>query len=213
MLEISPSSFSLFLHSHPVLLVSSRHARSSTLAPVTWYVPLSNTPPLIGLSLKPSTMSYHYIREAGDFLLAVPPAYMAKVVHFCGIHSGRDMDKFRYLNFGAFQSKSVSAFRVAGAVCFMECRLRQISRMGDRPFLCGEIVHLSVDPRYGDEKGWHDKVELVYHRGGNRYQVNGKELDLSDYRPGYIPPDSIGMDLCDVEIDIQEIKDDLPPQG
>ena len=81
-------------------------------------------------------MSYHYIREAGDFLLAVPPASWPGGPFLQSIPA--DMDKFRY---SQFWRVSIQIGQRSGGGCcvFMECRLRQISRMGDRPF-CVEVV-------------------------------------------------------------------------
>ena len=54
--------FQRMLVTHPVLLLSSRRDRYNTLMPLIWYTPVSGDPPTIGISLKPSSASYHYIR-------------------------------------------------------------------------------------------------------------------------------------------------------
>ncbi|MBD3267950.1 hypothetical protein GF373_14890 [bacterium] len=202
MLDVPLEKFSYFIASHPVLVLTSRLGRHNTLCPLTWYLPLSCDPPMLGISLKPSSQSYHSIRETGEFLLAVPPDYMAKAVHFCGLHSGRDMDKLRYLNYTAYRAKEVSPLRVAGCMAYIECRVREITKCGNRPFLSAEVISLYVDPRYADEEGWFDDVVFIHYLGGSQYRVGDEIVDLSAYRPGYIPPDSIGMDFGKIDLDL-----------
>ena len=121
-------------------------------------------------------------------------------VHFCGVHSGRDVDKLRYLNVAAVRAKSVSPLQVDGCIGVLECRVRDVAKIGNRPFISGELLHLSVDPRYGNDEGWYTETELIQYEGGNKYRVKNRIIDLSRYRPGYIPPDSIGEELSDDEL-------------
>lgn len=191
MIGILPEFFSKLINSHPVLLLSSRSGRNNTLSPLTWYTPVSCDPPMIGISLKPSSTSYHYIRESGDFICAIPDETHLKIIHFCGVHSGRDMDKFRYMNMTTSRGKAVSPLYLSNCLANIECRVRDIVMTGNRPFVTGEILAVNVDPRYFDEE-WHPETRLVYHMGGNQYRCGNEIFDMKDIRPGYTPPESFG---------------------
>ena len=182
--------FTRLIASHPVLLLSSRRGRQNNLAPVTWYAPLSSNPPMIGLSLKPSTMSYQCIRESGDFLLGIPHEPFLRAVHFCGVHSGRDMDKMRHLNLTFSQSKAVSPLLLTECVANIECRVRDVFPCGDRSWITGEVLALTANPKYFIEDLL-PGVQLIHYLGGNTYRIGDRLCDMSDIKPGYVPSDSM----------------------
>ena len=51
-------------------------------------------PYLVGVTIKPSNFSHRCISEAGQFGLSIPAGSLAKELNYCGIVSGRDIDKF-----------------------------------------------------------------------------------------------------------------------
>ncbi len=177
------------LATHPVLLLSSRSGRSNTISTITWYIPLSSDPPVIGISLKPSSMSYHYIRESGDFILAVPNESHLKAIQFCAVQTGRHMDKLYHLNLATSRGKSASPLMLTSCMANIECRVRDIIPTGNRPFITGEVVALTADLRYYDH-GWLPHSNLVYYAGGNCYRVGDDIVDMESIRPGYVPPGS-----------------------
>lgn len=180
------------LTSHPVLLLSTRRGRSNNLAPVTWYAPIAADPPMIGLSLKPSTESFRNLRESGDFILAAPTVELLRTVHFCGIHSGRDMDKMRIANLSVTRGKAVSPLLLTGCAANIECRVRDILYPSDRPWITGEVLSVTANPHYFDGVDWTEAARLIHHVRGNRYRAGGESYDLGgDIHPGYVPPDHI----------------------
>jgi flavin reductase (DIM6/NTAB) family NADH-FMN oxidoreductase RutF len=190
MANIPVKKFSQILATHPIILLSSRSGRSNSISPLTRYLPLSDDPPLIGISLKPSSSSYHYIRESGDFILAVPNKTHLKVVHFCGVHTGRDTDKVFHSNLPTSRAKSVSPLLLTSCMANIECKVRDIFRSGNRPFICGEILTITADSYYYDQD-WLPTADLIYYNGGNTYRMRDKIIDMSPIRPGYIPPGTV----------------------
>ncbi len=179
--------FSELLVTHPVLLLSSRSGRSNTVAPLTWYMPVSLDPPLIAISLKPSALSWRYVRESGDFILAVPGESMLKAVQFCGVHSGRDMDKIHHLGLQTAWGKAASPLMLTGCMANIECRTRDIHQTGARPLIVGEILSIYADEIFYKD-GWRPNARLIYYAGGNRYRIDNEIIDMGHIRPGYVPP-------------------------
>ncbi len=188
---VNPDRFSQMLVTHPVLLMSTRSGRNCTIAPLTWYLPLSLDPPMIGVSLKPSSMSYQYLRESGDFVLGVPGEWMLKTIHFCGLHTGRDIDKIRHLNLPTSRAQSVSPLILSSCLANIECRVRDIIPTGNRPFITAEILTITADSQFYYD-GWLENIRLVYYLGGARYRVGDEITEMSSVRPGSTPFDTIG---------------------
>jgi len=188
---VNPDRFSQMLVTHPVLLMSTRSGRNCTIAPLTWYLPLSLDPPMIGVSLKPSSMSYQYLRESGDFVLGVPGEWMLKTIHFCGLHTGRDIDKIRHLNLPTSRAQSVSPLILSSCLANIECRVRDIIPTGNRPFITAEILTITADSQFYYD-GWLENIRLVYYLGGARYRVGDEITEMSSVRPGSTPFDTLG---------------------
>ena len=118
---------------------------------------------------------------------------MVKAVHFCGVHSGRDTDKISHLNLSSTRAKEVSPLLISNCMGNIECRVRHVMQVGNRPFITGEVLSVTAEHIYYNEKtGWTGEACLVYYLGGAQYRVGNETVDMSSVRPGYIPLDSIG---------------------
>lgn len=181
--------FSLLISTHPVLLLSARKGRSNTVSPLLWYMPIGMDPPMMAISLKPSSQSYHFVRESGDFILGVAGESVAKAAHFCGVHSGRDVDKLRILNLTTTRAKTVSPLMLTECLAQIECQVRDIVPGPGRPIITAEVLYVGVHEKI-DQIGWDPEELLLYYVGGCRYRVGRRILDMSSVRPGYVPPDA-----------------------
>ncbi|MDP8243378.1 MAG: flavin reductase family protein [Candidatus Hinthialibacter antarcticus] len=182
-------AFSHFIATHPVLLLSARKGRANTVSPVLWYMPIGMDPPMVAVSLKPSSQSFHFVRESGDFILGVVGESLVKETHFCGVHSGRDVDKLRVLNLTTTRAKTVTPLMITECLVQIECRVRDIIPGPGRPLITAEVLYVGVHEQI-DQIRWQPEEFLLYYMGGNRYRVGRKILDMSDVRPGYVPPDA-----------------------
>lgn len=187
MIALSLLRFTEILAGHPVLLLSSRSGLRMNVMPVTWYVPLSSSPPLLGVSLTPSSYTHYLVRETGEFVLGVPDETMLKEIHFCGVHSGRSVDKIRYLNLMTSRAQEVSALLLSDCIGHLECRVRQILPTGDRRLLVSELVSLRVQP-FAWEEGWTNHVRLVHYLGNLDYRIGDEVVTVDGVHPGYVPP-------------------------
>ncbi len=181
--------FSNLIVSHPVLLLSARKGRFNAVSPVLWYMPVSLDPPMVAISLKPSSQSYHFVRESGDFILGVAGESLVKEAHFCGVHSGRDVDKIRILNLTTARAKTVTPLMITECLAQIECRVRDIIPGMGRPMITAEVLYVGMHEQI-DQIGWQPEELLLYYMGGARYRVGRRILDMSDVRPGYVPPDA-----------------------
>lgn len=185
MISVSEQQFTRILQTQPVLLLSTRSARRNNLAPLVWYTPISSEPPLLGISLKPSSMSFHYLRESGDFIVSVCRETMVRDVHFCGVNSGRDIEKMRYLNIPSQWGTAATPLILPAALANLECRVRSITPTGDRQWIVGEVKNAIADGEYYDE-GWAEETPLLHYVEGNKYRCGEVFYDMSDIRPGLV---------------------------
>lgn len=84
------------LYPIPAVLVScQRPGEKPNAITVAWTGTVCTNPPMVYISLRPERYSYDIIRETGEFVINLTTEKMAKAVDYCGVRSGREVDKFR----------------------------------------------------------------------------------------------------------------------
>jgi flavin reductase (DIM6/NTAB) family NADH-FMN oxidoreductase RutF len=131
----------------------------------------------MSISVRPSRHSHRLIQESGDFVVNIPSRDMAKAVDMCGGCSGRDIDKFQALSFTKMPASKVSSPMIGECPINIECRVRQILRLGSHDMFIGEIVAAHVDKAIVDNDGnidYHKAAPLIYNHG--QYWDLGAEI-------------------------------------
>ena len=84
------------LYPVPAVLVSTadRGGRDN-LFTVAWTGTVCTNPPMLSISVRPERFSYRMLEDSGEFVVNLTTEAMARAVDFCGVRSGRDMDKWK----------------------------------------------------------------------------------------------------------------------
>ncbi len=147
MKELSPKEALRLLSPSPFALLTVRKENGCTnLAAVSWWTYLSNSPPLLGVSLGQKGMSGEAIRRRKEFTLCIVGKDLREKALKCGQCSGRDVDKAAAFDIPLEAAAEVSPDIVSGARLVFECRLVDTQTVGDHVFHIGEIVTISGDP-------------------------------------------------------------------
>ena len=62
---------------------------------VAWAGTVCTNPPMVSISVRPSRYSYEIIEKTGEFVINLTNEKLAKACDYCGVISGRDVDKFK----------------------------------------------------------------------------------------------------------------------
>ena len=100
-----------------------------------------------------SRYSYDLIRESGEFVINLPTSAMMKATDFCGVRSGRDVDKFAQCHLTPEPAQTVSAPMIAECPVSLECRVTSTKELGTHTVFEAEITGVNVDERFLDSKG------------------------------------------------------------
>ena len=109
------------------------------------YMPISSRPPLVCIGVAPSRYSHGLIGETGEFVVNVPSIGLEEQMHYCGVKSGRDVDKFAETGLTAIPSLKVKPPRIEECFGHLECKVVQRHVCGDHTLFVGEVVATSVD--------------------------------------------------------------------
>ena len=107
---------------------------------------------------------------------------LAFATDYCGVKSGRDVDKFADMGLTPLAAEYVKAPLIAESPVNIECRVRQILPIGSHHMFLADVVAVHADEKYMDEgRKFHlEKAEpIVYSHGA--YLVCGEQLGTFGY--------------------------------
>ncbi|MGN0665543.1 MAG: flavin reductase family protein [Huintestinicola sp.] len=120
---------------------------------VAWTGILNTRPPVVYISLRPERYSYGIIRERGEFVINLTTSAMVRAVDFCGVRSGRELDKLKKCSLHTVKAHELDCPVVAESPLAIECRVREIKELGSHHMFIADVAGVTVDSRYVDSKG------------------------------------------------------------
>ena len=137
----------------PPALVSCGTLEKPNLLTVAWTGIVNTNPAMTYVSVRPERYSHGLISETGEFVVNLTTAALVRAADFCGVRSGRGLDKFSACGLTPEASGKVSAPSVAECPLSLECVVRQVLPLGSHDMFLAEIVAVGVDPSLVDRAG------------------------------------------------------------
>lgn len=171
------------LYPLPVVMVSmaDREGRSNIIT-LAWVGTVCSEPPMVSVSVRPERYSYPILKETGEFVINLTTKELAFATDYCGVKSGRDVDKFKEMRLTPLVAAEVRAPLIGESPVNIECRVREVQALGSHDMFLADVVAVHADERYLDEnKKFHlDKAEPIVYSHGT-YLACGKELGTFGY--------------------------------
>jgi len=148
---------STMLNPTPVVLVScgeKDRPENRDLVTLAWAGTVNSEPPMVSVSVRKERYSHGLISGSGEFVVNLVDEGLAKATDFCGVRSGRDLDKAKELGLTLTAAEGMeTALRVDGAPVSLSCKVRQVLELGSHDMFLGEVVAVAVRKDLLDEKG------------------------------------------------------------
>ena len=157
----------------PAVLVSSGTLDAPNVMTVAWTGIINTQPSKTYISVRKSRYSYDLIRNGGSFVINLVPSSLVRACDFCGVRSGRDVDKFKTCKLTAEESFSVEAPSVAECPLSLECRVIDIIELGSHDMFLADIVSVAVKEELIDQNG-----RLALEKAGLLAYVHGEYFTL-----------------------------------
>ncbi len=171
------------LYPLPVVMVSiaDKEGRNNIIT-IAWAGTICSNPPMVSISVRPERYSYDILKETGEFVINLTTKDLTYATDYCGVKSGRDVDKFKEMGLTALPGKEVKAPLIAESPVNIECKVTQVLPLGSHDMFLAEVVAVHVDEKYMDEKGkFHlDKAEPIAYSHGD-YLATGELLGTFGY--------------------------------
>ena len=160
----------------PPTMVSCGDMESSNIITIGWTGILNTIPPKTYISVRPSRHSYNIIKEKGEFVINLTPSNLVKAADYCGIYTGKKVDKFEKCGLTKEAATQVSCPMIAECPVSIECRVTDIISLGSHDMFMADIVAVNVDEELfdKDDKMRLDKANLVAYAHGEYYELGKK---------------------------------------
>jgi flavin reductase (DIM6/NTAB) family NADH-FMN oxidoreductase RutF len=109
-------------------------------------------PTILGLGILPSRYSHELFQNSPDFTINVPTKDLVEEAMFCGMSSGRNIDKFLESGLNVRKGKKVESPIIEDCPVIFECVKKDEIDIGDHTWFFGEVVRAEVDEDYDREK-------------------------------------------------------------
>lgn len=171
------------LYPVPSVMVSCRDAQGkNNIITIAWTGIICSDPAMLYISVRPERHSYDMIKESGEFVVNMPNRKLAFATDFCGVKSGRDIDKFEHLKLTPGKSNLVAAPFIEECPISLECKVKDIIKLGTHDMFIAEIMCVNVDESLLDSKGkLHlNKADLICYNHGE-YRALADSLGTFGY--------------------------------
>ena len=165
----------------PASLVVTGTMEKANIVTIAWVSLLTSSPPTLGVSIGTKGYSGDEILKNKNFTVNIASADIMTETDFCGITSGKDVDKFEKTGFTKMQSKHISSPLIKECPLNFECKLVNSSVFGTTNHFAGEIleVHMDTD-KMGDTNDYTSlDIEamnpLIYIGGAREYRKLGEK--------------------------------------
>ena len=161
----------------PAVMVSVRDLKGNdNIITVAWTGTICTNPPMAYISVRPERHSYEMIKESGSFVINLTTRDLVWATDYCGVTSGRDVDKFEKCHLTKEEASQINAPMIKESPVNIECRVEQTLRLGTHDMYVARVVAVHADRRYMDKKGkfWLDKADLMAYSHGSYYTLGEK---------------------------------------
>ena len=167
----------------PAVLVSCGDDTVNNIITIAWTGIINSDPPITYVSVRKSRYSHDIIERTGEFVINLTTEKLAFAADYCGVRSGRDVDKFKEMKLTAAESKEVSCPSIEESPVNIECRVMEMKEYPTHDMFIAEIVSVSVDDSLMDETGklCLDEAGLVAYNHGHYFALQKKEIGRFGY--------------------------------
>ncbi len=163
------------LYPLPAVMVSVADQNGkNNIITIAWAGTVCTNPAMVSISVRPERHSYQMIKETGEFVINLTTRELAYATDYCGVKSGRDVDKFKEMKLTPIKATEVNAPLIAESPVNIECKVTQIIELGTHHMFLAKVVAVTVEDKYMDEKNkFHlSKADPIVYSHGEYYTLD-----------------------------------------
>lgn len=119
---------------------------------ISWTGTICTDPAMCYISVRPGRHSYNIIKKNGEFVINLTTKALAFATDWCGVKSGKDINKFTEMGLTPVPASKVSAPLIKESPVNIECIVKEIKELGSHHMFISEVVAVNAEQDYIDEK-------------------------------------------------------------
>ena len=171
------------LYPLPAVMVSVTDGQGNdNIITVAWTGTICTNPPMVYISVRPSRYSYEMLKKTGEFVINLTTEELAFATDYCGVRSGRDVDKFKEAHLTKEPAQFVKAPMIKESPVSIECRVTEVKELGSHHMFLAEVLAVHAQQEYIDKNNkfqLNKAKPIVYSHG--EYWGTGKSLGTFGY--------------------------------
>ena len=165
------------LYPVPAVMVSCRReGERPNIITVAWAGTICSAPVMLSISVRKERYSHDIIAETGEFVVNLVTKELTYAMDYCGVRSGRDVDKYKEMGLTELVLEQVRAPGIGESPVNIACKVTEIKELGSHDLFLARVVGVTIDDRYMDDRGkFHlNKAGLVAYSHGEYFELGEK---------------------------------------
>lgn len=140
---------------------------------IAWTGTVCTNPAMVYISVRKSRYSYDIIKENQGFVINLTTEELAYATDYCGVKSGKDVDKFKELGLTYEIGEYIKAPLLEKSPVSIECELVEVKELGSHDMFLAKVVQVHADEAYFDENNkFHlEKAKPIAYSHGQYYTL------------------------------------------
>lgn len=137
----------------PVMVSCQRPGEKPNIITVAWCGTVCTSPAMVSISVRPERYSYDIIRSTGEFVINLTTKDLAFATDYCGVRSGREVDKYQEMKLTPLPSVHIEAPGIEESPVCIECKVKEVLELGSHHMFVAEVLGVTIDEHYLNENG------------------------------------------------------------
>ena len=140
------------LYPLPAVMVScGTKPEDYNIITISWAGTINTDPPMVSISIRESRHSFNIIKEAGEFVINLTNKELAYAADWCGVKSGRDVNKFKEMKLTPVPGSKINTPLIAESPVNIECKVKQVIELGSHHLFLAEVVAVNAEEKFLDK--------------------------------------------------------------
>ncbi len=163
----------------PAVLVScGSNVDEYNMITISWTGTICSNPPMCYISVRKERHSHSILQKNMAFVINLTTEDMAFATDWCGVKSGKNLNKWKEMNLTPEHAQEVNAPIIKESPLNIECKVLEIKELGSHDMFIAEVVNVQADEKFIDKKSGEFKLseaKLIAYSHGNYYSL-GKQI-------------------------------------
>lgn len=165
------------LYPVPAVMVTCSDGKGrDNIITIAWAGTINSDPAMVSISVRKSRYSHELLTENGEFVINLVTKDLTYAMDYCGVKSGRDMDKFQVMKLTKGKASTVNVPIIEESPLCIECKVKQVLELGTHDMFIAEVTAVLADEKYMDENGKFNlnDADLIAYSHGQYYTLGDK---------------------------------------